>query len=153
MTKPRRLLLGPWPPENWRRDDRIPLMTIRKDLLYCLLSQCGEVVPWEIPAMTPAEVLTRLNAAGPPLDDAALPMIEAVLEGMFADGIVGRIPPPTTGEAASYVARVSAEADLPKGKPIMLLPLRHGVERSLALGAVGIVVDELADEQRAPHGR
>ncbi len=119
-------LLGPWPPENWRRDEAFPLMTLRTDLLYALLSRCGEVLPWEIPAMTPAEVLTRLNWAGPPLDHRAQPIIEAVLEGMFADGVVGRIPAPTIAEAASYMPREAAERELPRGKPVMLLPLRGG---------------------------
>lgn len=153
MSEHRRLLLGPWPPENWRRDDRIPLMSLRKDLLYCLLSRCGEVLPWELPTMTPTEVLCRLNAAGPPLDDRAIPVIEGVLEAMYRDGIVGRIPPPLIGEAASYIARDAAEMDLPRGKPVLLLPLRQGVERSLALGTVSAAVDELADEPTAPHGR
>ena len=124
MADPTQLLLGPWPPEDWRRNDSIPLMSLRRDIVYSLLSRCGEVVPWEIPAMTPAEVLARLNWAGPPLDHRALPMIEAVLEAMFADGIVGRIPPPKSGEAASYVARDAAEAEFPKGKPVLLMPLR-----------------------------
>ena len=74
--------------------------------------------------MTPNEVLARLNWAGPPLDHRALPVIEAVLEAMYSDGLVGRIPPPTIGETASYVAREAAEAEVPRGKPIMLLPLR-----------------------------
>lgn len=128
MSEPRRLLLGCWPPENWRRDveteDSFPTMTLRKDLLYALLSRCGEVVPWELPAMRPDEVLARLNWAGPPLNHRALPVIEALLEAMYADGLLGRIPPPTMGEAASYMPREVAERELPRGSPVMLLPLR-----------------------------
>lgn len=129
MPEPRRPLLGCWPPEDWRRDaqteDRFPLVTLRKDIFYCLLSRCGEVLPWELPAMTPTEVLDRLNMAGPPLDDRALHVLEAVLEAMFADGIVGRIPPPTIGGTASYMPREAAETELPRGKPVVLMPLRH----------------------------
>jgi len=101
-------------------------MSLRKDVMYSLLARCGEALPWVLPAMTPADVLDTLNLAGPSLDAQALPVIEAVLEGMFVDGLVGRIPPPVVGGAASYVPREAAERELPGGKPVMLLPLRGG---------------------------
>lgn len=132
-SDPQKLLLGPWPPENWRRDaeteDRFPVMSLRRDLRYILLSRCGHGLPWVVPAMSPIEVLTALNGVGPRLDARALPVIEAVLEGMYADGVIGRVPPAVVGGAASYTPREVAERNLPRGTLVTLLPPRGGGDR------------------------
>lgn len=157
MTEPRQPLLGPWPPENWRRDveieDRFPVVSLRRDIVMVLKSRCGEVLPWVLPAMTPAEVLGTLNLVGPTLGERALPMIEAVLEALYSEGRIGRVPPVTVGQVASYVARDAAEKDLPRGKPVMLLPRRGGADRPFAAPKhLDLGNDGASDERTPSHG-
>lgn len=102
----------------------LPPRSLRDELIRVLVLYAERCGRGELPVLPPRGVLEVLNGFGPPLADRWVPLIEATLDSLWAEGLVGRIPAPSPWHAKGYCSRGAAERAIPRGAPIILLPRR-----------------------------
>lgn len=107
----------------------LPRYSLRDELVRVLAIHAERAERERLPVLPPRGVLEALNEFGPPLDDRWVPMIEATLDTLWQDGLVGRIPAPSPCHAKGYCSRRAAERAILLGAPIILMPLRIGTPR------------------------
>ena len=129
-NSPRQPLLGPWPPFEWRQDveekNRFPAISLRHELLDALRAIHHGSDEGRYPAAPPREIVALLNDIGPPLDERAMPMVEAILNDMWGRGQIGRVPAPSPRHAERYLSREAAEVAIADGAPVLLRPMADG---------------------------
>lgn len=76
--------------------------------------------------LPPAAVAELINdAGGPPLGISEIPYIEVLLDDLFEDGVVGRVPPPSSTMPSGYIIRDAAERAIEIGAFVYLKPTRN----------------------------
>jgi hypothetical protein len=103
--------------------DRLPQRTLRQEIVRSLEIYHQNAGEETFPALPPRTILILLNQVGPPLSRDCVWLIEMMLDSMWEQGLVGRIPAPTPRHARGYLAREAAELAIGSGVPVMLLPL------------------------------
>lgn len=103
--------------------DRLPQRTLRQEIVRSLEIYHQNAGEETFPALPPMGILALLNRVGPPLSRDCVWLIEMMLDGLYEQGLVGRIPAPTPRHARGYLIREAAEAAIGSGAPIILLPL------------------------------
>jgi len=103
-----------------------PRYSLRDELMRVLAIHAERTERGRLPVLPPRGVLQALNEFGPRLDDRWIRVIEATLDGLWQDGLVGRIPAPSPSHVSGYCSRRAAERAIPLGAPIIVMPLRTG---------------------------
>jgi hypothetical protein len=103
--------------------ERLPRWTLRQEVLEVLGLYYQTADESRFLPLPPMGVLALLNQVGPTLGEECVPLIEMMLDGLYDQGLVGRIPAPTPRHAKSYLSREAAEAAIGAGIPVILLPL------------------------------
>lgn len=108
--------------------DFLPQVSLRRELTTVLAIHAEEAERGRMPVLSPRGVLTMLNGVGPEIGERWLPLIEATLDALWAEGMVGRIPAPSPHVAKSYCSRWASERAILRGAPIILLPRNDGID-------------------------
>ena len=74
----------------------------------------------------PSGVVALLNESGPHIGPGGVSYVEVILDELYEEGIVGRIPPHGPEGLKGYLIRSSAERALGVGATVMLMPLARG---------------------------
>lgn len=101
----------------------LPRYSLRDELVRVLAIHAERSKLGRLAVLPPRGVLEALNEFGPRLDDRWIPMIEATLDSLWSDGLVGRIPAPSPCHAKGYCSRRAAERAILLGAPIILMPV------------------------------
>ena len=103
--------------------ERLPHRTLRQEVMRILEIYHQTANEGSFRPLPPMGVLALLNRVGPARGKEWVPLIEGMLDSMWAQGLVGRIPAPTPHHAKGYLIREGAEVAIGSGAPVMLLPL------------------------------
>ena len=106
--------------------DCFPRYSLRDELVRVLAIHAERSKRGRLPVLPPRGVLEALNEFGPRLDDRWIRVIEATLDGLWQDGLIGRIPAPSASHVSGYCSRRAAERAILLGAPIIVMPLRTG---------------------------
>jgi len=106
----------------------LPLFTLRRELLQGLTAIYESANEGTFPAVPPRQIIDLLNDVGPPLDGRALPVVEMLLDALWQDGLIGRIPAPSPRHTCRYMCRESALAAIGWNAPVTLLPTKDETE-------------------------
>lgn len=104
--------------------NNLPPISLRRELVMCLSDYADAAASGPMPVLSPRGVLAALNDVGPEINERWLPLIEAALDSLWAEGLVGRIPAPSPEVPKGYCCRRFAERAIHLGAPIILLPRR-----------------------------
>lgn len=102
----------------------LPRYLLRDELMRVLAVHAERFKRERLPVLPPRGVLEMLNEFGPRLDDRWIPMVEATLDGLWSDGLVGRMPAASASHAKGYCSRRAAERAILLGAPVILMPLK-----------------------------
>jgi hypothetical protein len=108
----------------------LPRYSLRDELVRVLAIHAERSKRGRLPVLPPRGVLEALNEFGPRLDDRWIRVIEAMLDGLWQDGLIGRIPAPSPYHVSGYCSRRAAERAILLGAPIIVMPLRRRTGRS-----------------------
>jgi len=99
---------------------RFPSTSLRTEIIE-LLEAAGE--DNRLPVLPPEGVVSYLNEVGPTIRPALIPLVGAVLDRLYQDGIVGRVP--GRGDVPhGYIIRSAAERAAKAGTIVMILPIQ-----------------------------
>jgi len=130
----------------------LPTFSLRRELTICLIGYSDSADAEGMPILSPRGLLTMLNKIGPETGDRWLPLIEATLDAMWQEGLVGRIPAPSIWVPPGYCCRRWANGAIRRGVPVILLPRkdRHGRSRRPRLGEPSPTSPSPAPDRRFP---
>ena len=96
-----------------------PHYSLRSEILKML-----EIVGKAEAGLLPAPgIVNFLNHVGPTIDGQAVAMVEALLETLWRDGLVGKVEAPSPNQFNAYCIRAAAETIAKQGVFIKLCPL------------------------------
>lgn len=110
-------------PDDW------PGCSLRTDILL-VLGACYESADGGFPMVSPHHVLRYMNDVGPGVPDRYLSLIEAMLESLWRDGLIGRMASTSVDVPHGYMSRAAAEAAIRWGAPVILMPRRDDEPKS-----------------------